>query len=77
MNGCGERVKAFFSAFYEEQEGLIAMIQISKDDAKLIREKMPNVPIKRTVHKYYTEEHPMVMKLLGRSQQRKDVRRHC
>lgn len=50
------------------------MIQISKDEAKLIRNKMPGVPIKRTVNKYYIEERPVVMRLLGRAQQRKEVR---
>lgn len=50
------------------------MIQISKDEAKLIRKKMPTIPIRRTVHKYYAEERPAVMKLLGRSPQRKEVR---
>lgn len=53
------------------------MIQISKDEAKLIRSKMPDMPIKRTVHKYYAEERSAVMKLLGRTPQRKEVRRYC
>lgn len=53
------------------------MIQISKEEAKMIRSKFPHVPIKRTVHKYYAEEHPAVMKLLGRIQQRKGVSRQC
>ena len=53
------------------------MIQISKDEAKLIRNKMSDVPIKRTVHKYYAEERPDVVKLLGRVQPRKEVRRYC
>ena len=61
---------------YEERRD-IAMIQISKDEARLIRNKMPDVPIKRTVHKYYAEERPAVMKLLGRTQQRKEVKRYC
>lgn len=50
------------------------MIQISKDEAKLIRKKMPNMPLKRTVHKYYAEERPAIMRLLGRAPQRKEVR---
>lgn len=59
--------------FYEERRE-DKMIQISKDEAKLIRNKMPGVPIKRTVNKYYIEERPVVMRLLGRTQQRKEVR---
>lgn len=50
------------------------MIQVSKDEAKLIRENMPGVPLKRTVHKYYAEESPVVMRLIGRAPQRKEVR---
>lgn len=42
------------------------MILISKDEAKLIRKTYPNAPIKRTVHKYYVEERPSILKLLGR-----------
>lgn len=51
------------------------MIQVSKNEAKAIRESLPNVPLKRTVHKYYAEECPAVMRLIGRAPQRKDVRR--
>lgn len=51
------------------------MIQISKDEARLIREKMPNAPLKRTVHKYYAEEQPAIMRLIGRAPQRKEVRK--
>lgn len=51
------------------------MIQISKEEAKLIREDMPDVPLKRTVHKYYVEERPAVMRLIGRMPQSKEVRR--
>lgn len=47
------------------------MIQISKDEAKLIRKQMPSVPLKRTVHKYYVEERPAIMKLLGRKSDRR------
>ena len=50
------------------------MIQISKDEAKLIRKKMPNMPLKRTVHKYYAEERPALLRFLGRAPQRKEVR---
>ena len=32
------------------------MINISKREAELIREKFPQVHIRRTVHKYYMEE---------------------
>lgn len=53
------------------------MIQISKDEAKLIRSKMSGVHLKRTVNKYYAEERPAVLKLLGRVPQRKEVRRSC
>lgn len=50
------------------------MIQISKDEAKLIRKQLPNVPLKRTVHKYYVEESPIVLTLIGRAPRHKDVR---
>lgn len=72
----GERSDPLSPTLYEERRGT-TMIQISKDEAKLIRNKMPGVPIKRTVHKYYAEERPAVMKLLGRTPQRKEVRRYC
>lgn len=53
------------------------MIQISKDEAMKLRREMPNAPIRRTVHKYYAEESPLVMRLLGRVPPRKDVKRPC
>lgn len=43
------------------------MIQITKEEAKLIRENIPGVHIKRTTNKWYTEERPIVLKLIGRS----------
>lgn len=33
------------------------MVNITKEEAKLIRKYFPYVHIKRTVHKYYMEEH--------------------
>lgn len=46
------------------------MIQISKDEAKIIREKMPCVPIRRTTHKYYMEEDRRALSLIKRYRQR-------
>lgn len=42
------------------------MIQISKDEAKRIRKILPFVRLKRTVNKYYVEETPRVLTVLGR-----------
>ena len=42
------------------------MIQISKDEAKRVRKKLPFVRLKRTVNKYYVEETPRVLMALGR-----------
>lgn len=50
------------------------MIQISKSEAKLVRKLFPGVPIKRTVHKFYTEERPSILKALGRVRQAGPVR---
>lgn len=51
------------------------MIQVSKEEAKLIREKIPNAPLKRTVHKYYAEEQPAILRLIGHAPQHKEVKR--
>lgn len=40
------------------------VIQISKNEALLIRKSFKNVPIKRTVNKYYVESSPKVLRLL-------------
>lgn len=40
------------------------MILVSKAEAEAIRKKFPNVHLKRTVNRYYAEEHPAVMKML-------------
>ena len=43
------------------------MIQITKHEASLIRAKLPEVPIKRTVNHYYVEEDRSVLALLNKS----------
>ena len=40
------------------------MIQITKNEARLVRKLLPGVAIKRTVNKYYVEEHHSVLELL-------------
>ena len=53
------------------------MISINKDEAAIIREKMPNVHIRRTMkqkskrHHYYCEETRAVKNLLYKLQHRK------
>ena len=39
-----------------ESKGEVDLINISKKEAELVREKFPNVHIRRTVHKYYMKE---------------------
>lgn len=40
------------------------MIQISKDEAQMIRKQLPHISIKKTVHKYYVEENPLVISMI-------------
>lgn len=42
------------------------MVNISKREAELIREKFPTVHIRRTVHKYYMEEAKRAMIFLAK-----------
>ncbi len=62
--------EVFFLPVLNEERRDNIMIQISKDEAKLIRNKMPNAPIKRTVHKYYVEENPCVKRLIKQIRQK-------
>lgn len=50
------------------------MIEISKKEAKMIREHMPHVHIKTTVHKSYAEESPQLLRFLRRGVYSKDVK---
>ena len=49
------------------------MIQITKQEAELLRKKMIDPPIHRTAHRWYVEESFKVLKVLGRIQRGKDV----
>lgn len=40
------------------------MIKISREEADIIRRKLPDVTIHRTVHKYYVENSYAVQKLM-------------
>lgn len=40
------------------------MVEISKNEAKVIREQIPDASIKKTIHKYYAEESPAVLALV-------------
>lgn len=51
------------------------MIQITKQEAKMIRKHMPHVHIKSTVHKAYAEESPQLMRFLRKGAYSKDVKR--
>ena len=42
------------------------MIQITKTEADYLRKKIPNAPIKRTMHKYYTEDNVTIRNILRR-----------
>lgn len=42
------------------------MIQITKKEAEILRAKMPDVSIHRTVHRYYVEETWKVLYTIGR-----------
>ena len=49
------------------------MIQVTKEQAKMIRKHYPSVHIKRTTNKAYAEEHPGVIAMLKRGYFSKDV----
>lgn len=51
------------------------MVQISKEEAKMVRTYMPDVHMKRTVHKYYAESSPALLRLLRTGSPGKDVKR--
>lgn len=40
------------------------LINISQEQAALVRKRFPNVHVRRTVHKYYMEENPRAMRFL-------------
>lgn len=42
------------------------MVQIERSEADKVRAKYPDVHIRRTANKYYVEEVPKVLFLLGR-----------
>lgn len=44
-----------------KKKGCHYLIRISQREAELVREKYPNVHIRRTVHKYYMEESKKAM----------------
>lgn len=53
------------------------MIQISKNEARLVRKHLPGVSIKRTVNKYYVEEDQRVIDLIKRFFTSKVVSSYC
>ena len=53
------------------------MIQISREEARIVRKNLPQLHMMRTVNKYYVEENPALVKLLGMDKARKDVKRTC
>lgn len=53
------------------------MIQISKNEANIIRKQFPGVSIKKTVHKYYVEENPLVISAIRRLSGSKGVCVNC
>lgn len=52
------------------------MIQVTKEQAKEIRDRFPSAHITRTVHKYYVEEDHKVISYLKGLNNRK-VRKHA
>ena len=42
------------------------MVQIDRNEADKIRERYPEIHIRRTASKYYVEETPRAMMLIGR-----------
>lgn len=53
------------------------MIQISKDEARLVRKHLPGISIKRTVNKFYVEEDQRVIDLIKRFSASKVVSPYC
>lgn len=53
------------------------MIQISKDEARIVRKYFPKLHMRRTANKYYAEESTALLKLLSRGGERKDVKCDC
>lgn len=53
------------------------MIQISKDEARLVRKHLPGISIKRTVNKFYVEEDQRVIELIKRFSAFKVVNSYC
>lgn len=53
------------------------MIQVSKEEAKVVRRYFPEVAMKRTVNKYYIEERPKVIDFLKNRATAKDVKAYC
>ena len=53
------------------------MIQISKDEARVVRKYFPKLHMRRTANKFYAEESAALLKLLGRGGERKDVKCAC
>lgn len=53
------------------------MIQLSKEEARIVRKRFPHIHMKTTVHKVYAEENPQLLRFLGRGAARKDVSKSC
>lgn len=53
------------------------MVQIDRKEAEKIREKFPEIHIRRTANKYYVEETPRIMMLIGRCVNTKGGARHA
>lgn len=46
------------------------MVQISKEEAAILRKAMPRIHIKRTVNHYYVEDRPELARILKRGVER-------
>ena len=53
------------------------MVQISREEAQIVRKKLPKLHMMRTVNKYYVESSPELFKILGIDGRRKDVKSAC
>lgn len=53
------------------------MIQVSKEEAKIIRKYLPNVHMKSTVHKCFAEEAPELLRFLRTGKIDKEVKRRA
>lgn len=51
------------------------MIEVTKQEAKMIRKYLPHIHIKTTVHKAFAEEAPELMKFLRKGIYSKEVAR--